>query len=674
MCAVGENTLLTRLMNPENHTRPVQIIHHYFPKTAEEAESYLNRAEEMGMGGFCVNMDDSESGYLSEDSGVWASLAYFIDRAFERRMQIWIYDEKAYPSGAANDLVLKELPDGQVKGLVCRKLDTDGGEGCLAYDSVYAAAYPVKDGILLKSGAVVLACENGGINWNLPAGAWRILAFQTRPIHFLTENKVPFVDLMRRDVTEKFIEVTHERYRKHLGDERIGKITAFFTDEPGFPVHGCSSYFYETDAVCAWTEEMNRILPDFERNYVDLFFDTDGDFRKSRRMWWKTAARLFAENYFGQIAEWCGKWGTRMTGHLYGEETLSMQIGLNGDLFGLMGQMQMPGVDRLYCDDPRDVTAEKTASSAAHLYGRTMVMSENSFHLENNWWKTPEKATHGNRLNSAYYQAQLGVTHPASYFPYHDENRADYEIKAARASVFTSCGTHKTDVLVLIPMAAAYERFAVPDHKYWNVGPCTVAPYQGERMQKLESVYGEVLELLEDRHYDFDLIDEAGLAGCRAENGRICTEFEEFTALVVFDSGEFEADTRAMMENFLASGGGITFVNTDLPTEFAADLAKKYPSGVRFTDAGHIVEHLSASPVLNIGGECDGVRVKKNVTEDAELYFIHNRREEVRRITVSRKGAFILCSMDMNVTEICSGGCFELVIPGKDAVMLIRRR
>ena len=112
---------------------------------------------------------------------------------------------------------------------------------------------------------------------------------------------------------------------------------------------------------------MDRLMPDFEKNYADLFFDTDGDYRKSRRMWWKTAARLFGENYFGQIAEWCRKWGTRMTGHLYGEETLSMQIGLNADLFGLMRYMQMPGVDRLYCDDPRDVTAEKTASSAAHL-------------------------------------------------------------------------------------------------------------------------------------------------------------------------------------------------------------------------------------------------------------------------------------------------------------------
>ncbi|MBQ7931075.1 MAG: metallophosphoesterase [Clostridia bacterium] len=666
-----KNHLLNRLNHPENHIRPVQIIHQNFPKTDAETEAYLDRAEALGIGGFCVNMDDPD-GYLREDSAVWGALASFIDKAFERDLQIWIYDERAYPSGAACDLVLKKLPDAQVKGLVCMKRDTDGGEGEWAREARYAAAYPMENGILLKSGAIELPCENGVIRWNLPDGDWRILAFETRPVNFLTENKVPYSDLMRADVVSGFIEITHERYRRYLGDDRIRRITAFFTDEPGLPVHGCSSYFYETDAVCAWTEEMDRLLPDFEKNYADLFFETDGDYRKSRRMWWKTAARLFGENYFGQIAEWCRKWGTRMTGHFYGEETLAMQIGLNADLFGLMRYMQMPGVDRLYCDDPRDVTAEKTASSVAHLYGRTMVMSENSFHLEHNWWKTPEKAVHENRLNSAYYQAQLGVTHPASYFSYPDENRADYELKAARAGLFTSYGTHKTDVLVLIPMTAAYERFAVPDHKYWNVGPCTVSPYQGESIQKLEEAYGQVLELLEDRHFDFDLIDEAGLAECTAENGRTSTGYEDFSALVAFDSGTSDAETRAVMERFLRAGGHITFVNTDLPTESAAALAAKYPDQVKFTDAADIAENLCAEPVLPVSGDCDGVRVKKTVTAGAELYFIHNRRDSARKVTVSLSGSLTVCSMDMDVTDFDSAGEFELTVPPKDALMLMR--
>lgn len=665
--------LLNRLKNPERQTRPVQIIHHYFPKPEGEIDDYLDRAAALGMGGFCVNMDDPERGYLCDDSVVWESLALFIDKAFERDLQIWIYDEKAYPSGAAKDLVLKALPDAQVKGLVCGRMDSHGGEGQWERSARYAAAYPVENGILLKSEAVVLPCDDGVIRWDLPAGEWRILTFETREIRYLTENKVPYVDLMRADVAEKFIEVTHDRYLEHLGEERIRKITAFFTDEPGLPVHGCSSYFDETEAVCAWTEEMDLFLPGFGENYADLFYDTDGDFAGSRRQWWQTAARLFGENYFGKIAAWCDAHGTRMTGHLYGEETLSMQIGLNGDLFGLMRYMQMPGVDRLYCDEPRDVTAEKTASSAAHLNGRSMVMSENSFHLENNWWKTPEKATHENRLNSAYYQAQLGVTHAASYFPCPDENRADYEIKAARAGLFASCGTHKTDVLVLIPMTAAYERFAVPDHKYWNVGPCTVAPYQGERIRELESAYGEVLERLEDGHFDFDLIDEAGLAGCRTENGRIFTGYEDFSALVVFDAGTISPETAAKMAELLACGGHITFVGVGNGTGWAAELLREYPVGVNFTHPGGITETISASPVLKMTGDTDGVRVRKAVDRGLALYFIHNRAAYEKCVTVEASGSFTAVSMAMEVTEIASDGAFDLILPQKDAVMLIGR-
>lgn len=671
MNVTEKEALLKRLKNPDNGIRPVQIIHHGFPRTQAEIEAFLDHAVEIGMGGFCVNMDDAD-GYLREDSAVWHSLTEFIDAALQRELSIWIYDEKGYPSGAANDLVLKALPNAQVKGLVCGKLDTDGGEGEWEHAARYAAAYPIQDGILLKSRAISLESEEGRIRWKLPAGKWRILAFETRPINYLTENEVPYVDLMRSDVVQKFIEVTHERYRKHLGDERIGKITAFFTDEPGLPVHGCSRFFEETDAVCAWTEEMDLLLPGFEENYVDLFFDTDGDFTESRKIWWQIASRLFTENYFGKIAAWCERYGTGMTGHLYGEETLSMQIGLNADFFSMMRRMQMPGVDRLYCDVPRDVIAEKTASSAAHFNGKSMVMSESSFHLEYNWWKIPEKATHKNRINSAYYQAQLGVTYAASYFHYPDPDRTDYEYKAARAGLFTSFGTHRTDVLVLIPMTAAYERFAVPDHKYWNVGPCIEAPYQGESMRNLELIYGNALNKLEDMHYDFDLIDEAGLTECFVKSERICTGYEAFSTLVVFDSGTLTEKTQMKLKEFLDAGGHITFVKTDLPTKWAAILTDAYPGQTRYTDANDIGQSVYAKPVLDISGNIDGIRVKKCVKDDMELYFIHNRRPEERRIRIDLVGELTLCSMNMDVQEFSSVRTFELCIPPMDARMIIK--
>lgn len=110
---------------------------------------------------------------------------------------------------------------------------------------------------------------------------------------------------------------------------------------------------------------------------------------------------------------------------MYGEESLSMQIALNGDLFGLFCRMQMPGVDRLYSTRPRDLIPEKTASSAAHVMGRGEAMSESSFHFESNFWDLPISVE--KMMETGSYQAVLGITQTASYYPYHIQERDAYQ-------------------------------------------------------------------------------------------------------------------------------------------------------------------------------------------------------------------------------------------------------
>ena len=680
----------------------MQIVHCYYPKTPEQTEAYLNTAIENGIGGFVVNVDcvparlDGESdedyklrrldGYLGkgtpETDAAWVALKAFVDACFAKGLKVWIYDELAYPSGAAGNKVLKEHPEDQIKGLVCAAAVVDGGSGCVDGETgalVSAGAYPLdENGVMLTGQVLPVTEQDGKLYYDLPAGKkYRICGIYIRPIAFLTENKVPVADLMRADVVDRYIDVTHDAYRRHLGEETIAKITAFFTDEPGLPTHGCSSYFYEKNAVAAWTEEIEILLPGIRERYADLFFVTDRDYDALRREYWQTAAELYAKNYFGRIAAWCEKYGTRMTGHLYGEETLSMQIGLNADLFGLMRYMQMPGVDRLYCVEPRDVTAEKTASSAAHLYGREFTMSENSFHLENNWWKTPEVATSENRMNSMFYQIQLGISHCASYFPnpgQPDADRKAYEDASARAALFCGTGVHKTDILVLIPMGAAYERFMPPDHKYWNVGPCIVAPYQDKSVQVLEEAYGEVLLQLEDSRYDFDLIDDTGLLECSVSDGKFCTPSESFSHLVLFDSGAYPAEVLAKVEAFLSCGGTATAVKTDLPCAGLAVLAEKYPTALRYADWQEIAMAVQAAPVLDLAEACPNVRVKRTETADAVLWFVHNRGEECA-VTVREAGEItVFDPADGIGTAVVSDGEFRLTLPGKSARMLVKEK
>ena len=698
--------LREQLKHPGKLRRPVQIIHSYYPKTAPETAAYLEAAEENGLGGFVVNMDvslprraeetddaykkRSLDAYLGEGTpetdAEWEHLRDFIDACFARGFEVWIYDERAYPSGAAGHKVLDGHPEDQVKGLVCRTAVTGPGEGKMpaAPGTLrFAAAYPVdENGVVDTSVRFDIVQNETEISWNLPDiySCYRVCTFYTRAINFHTENKVPYPDLMRADVVDRFIEVTHEAYLRHLGTERIAKITAFFTDEPGLPTHGCSSYFYEKDAVAAWTEEMDRLLPeDMPEHYADIFFETTGDFCAYRRKYWQCAAKLFGENYFGRIAAWCESHGTRMTGHLYGEETLSMQIGLNADLFGLMRHMQMPGVDRLYTFEPRDVTAEKTASSAAHLFGRPFSISESSFHLEYNWWKISDEATHANRMNSTYYQMQLGITHIASYYGYRpspDPERLDFEERAARASVFCGTGTHSTDVLVLIPMNAAYERFAPPDHKYWDVGPCITALHQPETIQKLEKIYGNVLETLENDKFDFDLIDETGLTECSAEGGWIDTGYERFRLLVMFDSAEPEPETAQWIWNYLDCVGRITVVETDMKSKFVSLMMEKYPTQINlvpYTEISDACRKNGASPLIRIAEFCPEVRVRRTVTEDAELWFIHNRSKEIS-VTLCESGDYTKFATDGTETAVKSDGKFRLTLPEKSALMLVRQK
>ncbi|MBR5527488.1 MAG: hypothetical protein IKV97_00690, partial [Clostridia bacterium] len=646
-------------------------------RTGESDEDYEKRRVDAYLGTGTPEYEDA-----------WEKLKYFVDACFERGFKVWIYDELKYPSGAAGNKVIKTDPDYQVKGLVCFSCDADGGCGtleCADGDLVFAGAYPIlENGLLDAENVLSVKAEDGKVLYDLPDGRYKVCAFYTKKLAFLTENLVPYTDLMRADAVDCFIEVTHGEYLKHLGEETISKITAFFTDEPGLPTHGCSSYFYEKGAICAWTEELSRIFPELPSRCVDIFFDTkrnflpcDADFRRS---YWQEVSRLFSENYFGRIAAWCQKHGTRMTGHLYGEETLGMQIGLNADLFGLMRHMQMPGVDRLYCTEPRDVIAEKTATSVAHMYGREYTMSENSFHLEKTFWDMGDSINAFNRQNSAYYQIQLGLTNISSYFTYQpykeDAERRAFEICTARAAEFMATGTHKADILVLIPMESAWEQFTPQDHKYWLIGPCIVAPYQHQPLQILEKAYGETLKRLEDGRLDFDLTDSRGLAECTVENGLIKTPYESFCHLVVFDSGYLTDDVCAQIEKFLESGGTVTAVDAVNPSENCRIWAKKYPE--RFIRSGF--ENICGAVLSGNAGRTleliapDTVRVRKSETDDAELWFIHNRADACT-VTVCERGDFVKMTPDSeNISHIYSDGSFTMTMDAGSVVMLVREK
>ena len=119
-------------------------------------------------------------------------------------MNVWIYDENSYPSGFAGGWVPELMPESRGRGLKLRARQTPPRPGkpiCSRFFALTTArskniTAKVKAGETLPEGT--LSRRVGGARQNSPWNADRC-----------------YVDLLYPGVTEKFLEVTLEPYRKH---------------------------------------------------------------------------------------------------------------------------------------------------------------------------------------------------------------------------------------------------------------------------------------------------------------------------------------------------------------------------------------------------------------------------------------------------------------------------
>ena len=156
--------------------------------------------------------------YLSKD---WFRLwKVALDEAEKLDMNVWIYDENSYPSGFAGGFVPEAMPESRGKGIhfteakQAPKLTKD----ILAVYSLTDKAFEnVTD--KLKSGQA------------LPEAKYLVASIRLAPTGGWFGGKY-YVDLIKPGVTEKFIEITMEAYRRELGEHFGKRLPGWFTDEP----------------------------------------------------------------------------------------------------------------------------------------------------------------------------------------------------------------------------------------------------------------------------------------------------------------------------------------------------------------------------------------------------------------------------------------------------------
>ena len=131
-----------------------------------------------------------------------------------------------------------------------------------------------------------------------------------------------YTDLLSSEMTERFVELTHDVYKQHVGEDFGGVVPSIFTDEPQYcPMSNLDQAEGLQDVFLPWT---SGILASFKKDkggdLVDLLpeiiHDKVESTGRARYDFLDHVAELFTRNYIGVLAKWCRENDLVCTGHM----------------------------------------------------------------------------------------------------------------------------------------------------------------------------------------------------------------------------------------------------------------------------------------------------------------------------------------------------------------------
>lgn len=554
-----------------------------------EIEHQLKEMKEQGLGGaFICARQGQTIPYLNQQ---WFDrIAFACKKAREYGLEVWLYDEYPYPSGVSGGEVLLRHPEAGHTTLNIQTFEEEGGkdiECLLGWTRVmYAKAIPkCLDGSLDWENAVDLA-DNIGVlqpqeiyqqtgltaynkkrffsyepthvlNKKLPEGKWKIVVCGSKK---LSDFKYygNYFDPCNREAVKTFLETTHEKYQKTLGDEMGKSVYGMFSDEVGFL------------GILPWSEQLP---PYFKQKYgydictvlAAIQDNTYPDAAKIRYEYYQALHELFRENYHKQTSDWCKEHNI-----LYATEVPSMRR--STQIYSTV-----PGGD---CAHEKlgyslDETYEKDllhyrscamgVSSVARQMGRDYAMIE-SFHsvgwsmtLQDAKWMLDLLASMGinfYNVHAFYYTIDSITKHdaPPSQFlqnPYwkHYHLLADY---AGRLSAWISNTESTNHIAVLDPVVSYWTHLGSPFHKFSYAGKDSKEKLE---LETLKADWMYMIKELRYAHIGTDLLDSEILAMAEIVDGKIKIGKAEYDTLLLTPNTAIESIATEKIKEFIRSGG-----------------------------------------------------------------------------------------------------------------------
>lgn len=374
-----------------------------------------------------------------------------LDEAERLDMNLWIYDENSYPSGFAGGLVPEAMPEARGRGIhfaEVNKLDAPGND-VLAVFRWTNNSYQRVPNTAQPAGRYLVARQRLA-----PTGGWFAGKF--------------YVDLLHPGVTEKFLALTHESYRREIGQHFGKRVPGVFTDEPHLaPAGGLH-----------WSEHLPRA---FEKRWGYNLIDhlpalvrPVGEWKRVRHDYQRLLLELFIDRWSRPNHDYCQKHGLEWTGHYWEHGWPDASHG--PDNMAMYAWHQRPAIDILMNQYAETTNAQfgnarsvKELSSVANQLGLKRTLCEaygaggwdlrfEDMKRIGDWLYVLGVNTLDEHLSYITLRGARKADHPQS-FSYHTPWWPAYHVMAeyfTRLSWILSSGEQVHRVLLLEPTTSAW--------------------------------------------------------------------------------------------------------------------------------------------------------------------------------------------------------------------------
>ena len=320
----------------------------------------------------------------------WDDMGILLAEAKKRDMQVWILDDKQFPTGFANGLLRDKYPELRRWFLREYHMDTIGPAKASSVlipnpdaELLSICAYRrTGDGEGITGGAVTLTPREGArfLHWDVPEGCWRVFfLFKARP--FGVGDKEWHIDMMNPESVRIQLEAVYEPHYAHFKSYFGTTLAGFFSDEPSLDSPhwgpwGLDSGFYshtvgQPGVALPWSDDMPDWLSregiENPLTVLPILWYEHENAPPLRLAFMDMVTKKWQNNFSHQLGDWCRAHGVRYIGHIIEDQGAHARLGCSGGhYFRALDGQDMGGIDIVLHQVIPGMAAYSTAASLPH--------------------------------------------------------------------------------------------------------------------------------------------------------------------------------------------------------------------------------------------------------------------------------------------------------------------